>query len=226
MKKLLASLAAAFLLTQIAPASVTINLGLGTMYSGTTTGSSTFANGGLITILAVTNGTWATLPSLLGYSSLADVFANTTSEFAPTNTVLVGKIGNNDGSGPGVTANTFIYNYSGGFQQGVELLAVGYSTLTTNSVSPGQSTLGFFFRTASVIDGSDIAWIAPADGGLFTLAAYTSDLGGSVPDNTFTSGNGAQGGNGFTTVPEPSTYALLALSAMGMGGYMIRRRRR
>jgi hypothetical protein len=27
-------------------------------------------------------------------------------------------------------------------------------------------------------------------------------------------------------VPEPSTYALLALSAVGLGGYVLRRRRR
>lgn len=30
----------------------------------------------------------------------------------------------------------------------------------------------------------------------------------------------------FTAVPEPSTYALLAMSAIAMGGYVIRRRRR
>jgi hypothetical protein len=32
--------------------------------------------------------------------------------------------------------------------------------------------------------------------------------------------------NDLQVVPEPSTYALLALSATAFGGYMIRRRRR
>jgi hypothetical protein len=30
----------------------------------------------------------------------------------------------------------------------------------------------------------------------------------------------------FTAVPEPSTYAMLALSAAGVAGYVVRRRRR
>lgn len=40
--------------------------------------------------------------------------------------------------------------------------------------------------------------------------------------NAFT----AAGSNSFTTVPEPSTYALLGLSALAIGGYVARRRAR
>jgi len=36
----------------------------------------------------------------------------------------------------------------------------------------------------------------------------------------------AAGNNAFTTVPEPSTYALLALSGIGLAGYVARRRAR
>ena len=36
----------------------------------------------------------------------------------------------------------------------------------------------------------------------------------------------AAGSNSFTTVPEPSTYALLGLTALALGGYMSRRRAR
>ncbi len=193
------------------------------MYSTTNT-SSFFASGGLINLLAVTNGqTWATLPGSLGYGSINEMFANTTSGFAPSGTVLLGKIGNNNSGGSGITDGTYEFTLTAGY----ELMTVGYSSLTTNSVSPGNSTTGFFYRSPTAIDGSDIGWVVPADGGFYAMGAYTIDTGfGSVANSQFTSGTGAAGGNGFTTVPEPSTYALLAMSALGLGGYVVRRRNR
>ena len=67
-----------------------------------------------------------------------------------------------------------------------------------------------------------IAWVAPADG-TYILAAYTTDLTGSVSADQFTSGALATGGQGFTTVPEPSTWLLLAA---GLTVVMVLRRRR
>ena len=227
MKKTILTILVASSLPLVSKASVSINFTLGEMYSGETTASSFFANGGRINLLALDSGTWSALPSLLNpsWTTLNEVFANQTSSFTPTGVTLVGSIGN-DNILPGVTGGVFNFSYSGAFGQGDQLLAVGYSSLTTSSLSPGNGTKGFFFRTDSVIDGSTMAWVAPAAGNNETLSALTLSLDGSVANDTFTSGNGAAGGNGFTTVPEPSTYALLAMGGLALGGYVIRRRRR
>lgn len=204
-------------------ASVTLNLGFGTLYSSTNQ-AITLPTGARINFLAVEgngSGTWSS------FGNLNDLFEAQTSNWAPAGTRLIGEIFNDNSGGPGLTGGSFIYNYSGSFQPGDEILMVVYPTLDNSDTSPSLGTIGNFFRTNTIIDSSDIAWIAPADGGAYNLFALTIDTGvGSVPNNTFTSGAGAAGGNGFTTVPEPATYALLAMSALGMGGYMIRRRRR
>jgi hypothetical protein len=199
------------------PASVTISFGMGDMYASTDT-STPFANGGLINILAKTDG--------LGWGDAASIFSSLTSSFVPTGSVLVASFGSNDPDGSGTVSTAFTYNYSGSFAAGQPLLLVAYSSLSTGSTQPGQGTTGFFFRTDSVIDGSDIGWIAPSDGSTVSLFAYTLGLDGSLANNQFTSGAGALGGSGFTTVPEPSTYALLTLGGLALAGHVLRRRRR
>lgn len=221
MKKLTLTLSIVVAVVQSSMASVTINFGLGQMYSSTNT-VTFFPTNGLVNILALTNGgSWGTS------ATISNTFANLTSSFIPANSVLVASFGNNnDGGNSGTVGTAFNYSYSGAFVAGAPLLAVGYGSLTTNSTSPGNGVNGFFFRTDSIIDGSDIAWTAPADGQTVNLYAYTASLSGSLGNSQFTSGDGAAGGNGFTTVPEPSTYALLAMSALGLGGYVVRRRNR
>ncbi len=63
-------------------------------------------------------------------------------------------------------------------------------------------------------------------GNNFTAAADISNLDG-VQFFSVNQGNDQNMGiNNLSVVPEPSTYALLALSAVAFGGYVVRRRRR
>jgi len=219
MKKLLTILVLATGIAASSQASVTINFGMGDMYSSTGT-TTAFPVGGRLNLLALDSGTWSSVyPDLI-----ASLTANTSS-WTLAGTTLVGSVYNDDSGGPGSTGGAFSFSYSGNFGAGDQLLLVAYPTLTASSTQPGNGARGFFFRTDSIIDGSTIAWLAPSDGATESLFAYTVGAGGVVPNNQFTSGSGAAGGSGFTTVPEPSTYALLGMSALALGGYVARRRR-
>jgi hypothetical protein len=63
-------------------------------------------------------------------------------------------------------------------------------------------------------------------GNNFTAAADISNLDGVQFFSVNQGGGENMGINNLSVVPEPSTYALLALSAVAFGGYVARRRRR
>ena len=117
--------------------------------------------------------------------------------------------------------NSLVFNTATGFAPTGSATAATYSWsfnvssigLTANS---GESfkfvgtylNAGNSFRANEAI-GFNIAGGNPGNGGI-----------GSYP-NTIASSEAT-----FQTIPEPSTYALIAMSAVALGGYVVRRRRR
>jgi hypothetical protein len=213
MKKTLITIAAVTLLSTSASfaQSVTLSFGVGYLHTGTTTSSSLWPeSSGLLNVLVLTNGqTWAQ------QGNLNDLFSQLTNSFTPTGAARVA-FGNT--SEEGVFGSGPVINLTGGVATGQEFLLVGYSSLGLSAAQPGLGTTGFYYR--------DPTWTLPAAGAFVDVFAETASYGGALPDATFTSGAGAAGPGGFTTVPEPSTYALLSLAGLALGGYAARRRRR
>ena len=115
---------------------------------------------------------------------------------------------------------------------GLSLKGTGFSdTLITNDVYNQAFTYNIAYVNATTVAVS----ASPYGGGspLLSTNITVSAMPNEIKFYT-TSGNPGAGNvpntgmyfNNLTTVPEPSTFALLGLSAAGVAGYVVRRRRR
>lgn len=117
-------------------------------------------------------------------------------------------------AGTGLTLNAGAglgYDYGGASAIGVSLTFTDATTLTysVNRTSP-QGNQGILFS------GTVTGALAAPDA--FRFYASGTDAGGAAANNLYA--------NSLSVVPEPSTYALLTLGALALGGYAVRRRAR
>jgi len=113
----------------------------------------------------------------------------------------------------------FTADLSGGISTGDQFAVLVFSNSTTTTIA--GDTFRIFRGT-----GADLAaggWLMPADAAAIGYTTNSANFGSSVQQIRNTS---FLIGSGTVVVPEPSTYALLAMSAVAIAGYVVRRRRR
>ena len=112
----------------------------------------------------------------------------------------------------------------------------GYVTNITQGGSRSLSTVGFanaggplffalFFSSLPAENGDTVAWVLDATPTELEIDLAFSNFTPGTYDTAdpFNPSSGHQ--YNMEVVPEPTTYALLAISAAGLGGYVLRRRR-
>ena len=162
------------------------------------------------------NDSLTTWSSLIGTGTInfgLSLFSNATYTpiLAPSETYTV--MGSNTVTGTttrSLSGGITSLNLSGGISTGDQYAVLVFSNSTTTTIA------GDTFRIWRASD-----WLIPADGAGITYA--TAPGAGQYQQIRTTS---FLVGEGTVAVPEPSTYALLAMSGIGLAGYMIRRRRR
>ena len=128
-------------------------------------------------------------------------------------------------SGTGGTGQVFNFNINStgySWTGGGSAAMTPYTPNRTNGVvinfSFTLTPTGFNYTIGSAQDAGLTQAGSVAAAGIGSVKYYISGAGGGDPGNLYF--------NNLSVVPEPSTYALLALSAAGLAGYAARRRAR
>lgn len=127
--------------------------------------------------------------------------------------------------GSNVTGGTFYWTvYETGSRPGTPSYSTINIPFSSNLGAGGDQEWGFSSSTTSILASPNVSF----DTGLrnYTMEVYAG-MDGTDPTETVYDNNGGINYTAtFQTIPEPSTYALLALGAVGLGAHLIRRRRR
>lgn len=131
----------------------------------------------------------------------------------------------NEGAGGNVTGGSFNWAV---YATGSRPTNISFSSIAINwieDLGSGNQKWGFSGGTTSILSAPAVSFSGSNN---YTFEFYVQMNGGTDPTAAYDNNGGAADNYTatFTTVPEPSTYELLALSAAGFGGYIIRRRRR
>jgi hypothetical protein len=184
-------------------------------------------------------GTWNTTFSLAGdgTNTAVSIFATGTWTngyvFNSGQTNLVGTL-----TAFGIGRSGFLGSRSGAWSMGntnFTISPIGYATNITQGTSALIDSVTFFDFGGGLIfflgipsglvysnQVDEVAWVLDPSPAEFEIdLAFTNFTPGSY-NTTPTDGVTFN----MEVVPEPSTYALLALSAAGLGGYVLRRRRK
>jgi hypothetical protein len=199
MKKLL--LTALTLVACSASSFATITINLGGAYIYLADGVTRAPEGSLVQLIASTNDNIFTAPSPTSFTG------------GSSDDVILASFAVN--LEPGAFLENIVFSLGGTLGAGDQLLLRWYPQLTTSASAPGGGSQYGEFRTDLVENSSTTNWLVPADGQTHDLNFQTMSFGGSRPD--------VEGAANFVVVPEPSTYALMAV---GLGAVVVAGRRR